>query len=187
MIKSSMLKGKTHNNSDELLLCFDGQGNIIAPQPRDAVHKKPYRIWHAITNIWVLNSKGEILCTRRASRVSGNPGMWQTYVGGHVKANATFSETARRELVEEIGLNITDDNLKLVEKGHREDTMHVYESYAILFNGDSSKFNFSDGEVSEAQWFRFEKYQQLRKENPGGWCNGMKPEQYQKASKTLGL
>ncbi len=183
-----MSKEITHNDDGELLLCFDEQGNPIAPQPRGVVHEKPFRIWHGITNIWVLNSKEEILCTLRAPHVSGNPGKWQTYVGGHVKADSTFFETARRELNEEIGLKvISKDDFKLVEKGRREDNMHIYESYAVLFNGDLSELNLSDGEISEAQWFCFEEYQKSKTENPNKWCNGMKPEQYKKACEVLDL
>lgn len=175
----------TYSDDNELLLCFDEQGNAVVPQPRGIVHEKPYSIWHAITNIWVLNSKAEILCTHRASHVSGNPGKWQTYVGGHVKAGSNFSETARRELTEEIGLTVSKDDLNLVEKGRREDNMHVYESYAVLFNGDQSRLNFSDSEVSEAQWFSFEEYQKSNKENKDLWCNSMKLEQYEKAVEVL--
>lgn len=177
----------THSDDNELLLCFDEQGNAVVPQPRGIVHEKPYGIWHAITNIWVLNSKAEILCTRRASHVSGNPGKWQTYVGGHVKAGSDFSETARRELAEEIGLKVIQGDLKLVEKGRREDNMHAYESYAILFDGNLTGLSFSDSEISEAQWFSFKKYQKSRTENPNKWCNGMKSDQYNKAYKALDL
>ncbi|MBI4118863.1 MAG: NUDIX domain-containing protein [Parcubacteria group bacterium] len=182
-----MSKEITYSDNNEMLLCFDEQDNVIAPQSRGVVHQKPYRIWHAITNIWVFNSKSEILCTRRASHVSGNPNKWQTYVGGHVRANSTFSETVKRELNEEIGLKISKDDFKLVEKGRRDDNMHVYESYAVLFNGDLSELNFSDGEVSEAQWLRFEEYQKLKEEKSEDWCNGVKPEQYRKALNILDI
>ena len=170
-----------------MLLCLDEQGNTVAPQPRGIVHEKPYSIWHAITNIWVLNSKAEILCTRRALHVSSNPGKWQTYVGGHVKAGSNFSETAKRELIEEIGLKVSKDDLKLVEKGRREDNMHAYESYVVFLNGNATRLNFSDGEVSEAQWFSFEKYQKSKTKNPDIWCNGMSLDQYKKACKILSL
>jgi isopentenyldiphosphate isomerase len=175
-----MLK-KIKSDNNEMLLCFDEQGNVSASQARGVVHGKPYRIWHAITNIWIFNSKTEILCTRRASHVSGNPGKWQTYVGGHVKAGSNFSETAIRELAEEISLNVNKDDLKLIEKGRREDNMHLYESHVILFNGNLTELNFSDSEVSEAQWFSFEKYQKSKTENPDRWCNGMNLDQYKKA------
>ena len=177
----------THSDNNEMLLCLDEQGHAVAPKPRGVVHEKPYSIWHAITNIWVLNSKAEILCTRRALHVSSNPGKWQTYVGGHVKAGSNFSETAKRELTEEIGLKVSKDDLRLVEKGRREDNMHTYESYAVLFNGNAARLNFSDDEVSEAQWFSFEKYQKSKAENPDQWCNGMSLDQYKKACKILSL
>ena len=175
----------TYNNDNELLLCYDEQGHAVAPKPCGVVHEKPYRIWHAITNIWILNSKGEILCTRRASHISGNAGKWQTYVGGHVKAGSDFSETARRELVEEIGMKAGKNDLKLVEKGRREENMHVYESYVILFDGNVTELSFPDGEISEAQWFSFKKYQKSKAENPDQWCNGMSLDQYKKACKIL--
>lgn len=177
----------THSDDNELLLCFNDQGDTIAPQPRGVVHGKPYKIWHAIVNIWILNNKAEILCTLRALRVSGNPGKWQTYVGGHVKAGSDFLKTARRELIEEIGLKVDKNDLKFVERGRREDNMHVYESYVILFDGNVAELNFPDGEISEAQWFSFQKYQNLKTENPYSWCNGIKPDQYKKACKTLCL
>lgn len=155
--------------------------------PVDVVHDKPYRIWYGITNIWVLNSKGEILCTRRASHVEGSPSKWQTYLGGHVKAGSTFSETALSELAEEIDVKVTKDDLKLVENGRREDTMHMYESYSVLFDEDLSKLNFSDSEVSEAKWLSFAQYKNSRKKTPNNWCNGITPEQYQKALEILNI
>ncbi len=182
-----MSEQKTHNDHNEFLLCFDDEGNVIAPRQRGRVHENPCCIWHAIANIWVLNSKGKILVTKRAPHVSSNPGKWQTYVGGHVKANSTFFETATREFFEEIGFKIDKNDLKLVEKGRRKDTMHIYESYAVLYNEDASKLNFSDGEISEAKWLYFEKYQKLRTENQDDWCNGMSSEQYRKACDVLGL
>ena len=182
-----MSKEKIHSDSGELLLCFDPQGNPIAPQPRGIVHEKPYCIWHAVTNIWVINGKGKILCTRRASHVSGNPGKWQTYVGGHVKADSTFSETVLRELAEEIGLEVSQDDPKLVEKGRREGSMHIYKSYAVLFDEDFSKLNFSDGEVSKARWFSFNEYEKSKEKNPNNWCNGVKSEQYHKSLNVLNL
>jgi len=182
-----MPKKIIHSDNDEMLLCFDEQGNIITPQPRRVAHNKPYSIWHAIVNIWVLNSRAEILCTHRAPHVSDNPGKWQTYIGGHVRADSTFSETVMRELFEEIGLKVGKDNLKLIDRGRREDNMHVYENYAFVYNGDLSKLNFSDSEVGEARWVSFEEYQRSKTENPDGWCNGMKPEQYKKVCEVLGF
>lgn len=177
----------SHNGERELLLCFDEHNNIAPPQPRSIAHREPCKIWHAVVNIWVLNSKADILCTHRASHVSGNPGKWQTYLGGHVRSDSNFIETAIWELIEEIGLRVGKDDLKLIEKGRREDVKHVFESYAIFFDRDLSKLNFFDGEIDKTRWLSYQKYQKLRKEKPDDWCNGMNRDQYRKAREILNL
>lgn len=170
----------TFDDSKELLLCFDDNGEVIPPVVRGVVHQKPYKIWHAIVNIWIVNSLGQILCTRRSSSVSGNPNKWQTYVGGHVRSDSSFAETARRELAEEVGLEAGDGNLRLIEKNRREDFMHVFESYALLDDAAAKKIHFDDGEISEARWFYFNEYQQSKAENPDAWCNNLSNELYEK-------
>jgi len=168
-----MLINNNHDNGEsELLLCFDESGNIASPQIRSVAHQKPYKIWHAVVNVWVINDQ---------------PRKWQTYVGGHVKSDSNFPETVTRELVEEIGLKVDKNNLKIVEKGRREDFKHVFQSYAVLFNEDLSKLNFSDGEIDEAKWISFQEYQRLKNDKPDDWCNGMNPDQYKNACTALAL
>lgn len=178
---------KTIDDSQELLLCFDDQGMVIPPITRGVVYQKPYKIWHAIVNIWILNNKGQILCTRRSPSVSGNPNKWQTYVGGHVRSDSDFAETARRELSEEVGLEAGEGSLKLIERNRREDFMHVFESYALLENDAASKVHFDDGEISEARWFEFDEYQKSKVENPDLWCNNLSLELYEKICNTFGI
>lgn len=55
--------------------------------------------------IWLSNSKGEILLTKRA----GDPFKdWWDTPGGFVEENETLEDAARRELMEETGLKVTD-------------------------------------------------------------------------------
>lgn len=178
---------KEYSNINESLLCFDENGNIIASELRGLIHQKPIHIWHAVSNIWIVNKNGELLRTQRAEHVSGNRGKWQTYVGGHVKANSNFIESTQREIEEEIGLQITSNNLKLIDKGKREDTMHFFESYVVLIDVDLSKLNFNDGEVSKANWISFNNYLKLKKEEPDMWCNSINEIQYKKIIKILGI
>lgn len=170
---------------NELLKCFDEEGNVIAPKTRKESHTKPYCVWHGITGVWLLNSKGQILCTKRSEKNEGNPDKWQTYLGGHVKADQSFLESAAAELFEEIGLQLPQAEYKLVASGKRADFMHVYKMYAILFQSELSSLNFTDGEVTEARWFTFDKYQKDRAINPDNWCNSMTPELYAKALEVL--
>jgi len=91
------MEQNTHNDpSEELLKCFDDEGNVIEPQKRKLVHTKPLSIWHSVTVIWMMNDQGQILCTKRAETNEGNPGKWQTYVGGHREGRWNYFERRKR-------------------------------------------------------------------------------------------
>lgn len=175
----------TQKDSKEQIACFDNSGNPAESKIRSVIHNKPLQIWHGITNIWIMNLQGEILCTRRSSHVSGNPGKWQTYVGGHMRSGYTFIQTAIRELSEELGLSISEKNFTIFEEGRRDDTKHVYKNYVVLLDVSHSSLNFTDGEVDDAKWFSFEDYQKSREKDPSNWCNSTSSEQYDKISEIV--
>lgn len=164
---------------EELLKCFNKDGSEVEPKTRGEVHKKPLTIWHGVVGIWICNSGGKILCTKRSPNCEGNPDKWQTYLGGHVLANQTFGETAVKELYEEVGLTIKESDLHLTLSDKREDCMHFYKMYALLIEeADSNKLKFIDAEISEYKWFSFEEYTSSKNYNPENWCNNMTKEQY---------
>lgn len=163
---------------DELLECFDNDGKIIQTRTRNELHIKPYSIWHGVSCIWIINRKKEILCSKRSETLSGNPGKWQTYFGGHVKSGSSFLKTAQDELFEEVGLKLPLSDFKLVIRGKREDVMHIYEMYEVLFDRELSDLNFMDGEITEVKWFSFDSYQESKTLHADNWCNSMNQEQY---------
>lgn len=161
------------NENDELLQVYTESGDMIEPLPRSVVHKKPVEHWHGVVNVWLVNIAGNLLVSKRSSNVSGNPGKWQTYFGGHVPARMSHSGTAVKELEEEVGLKIDPTELHLIDKGQfaNDDHLHFYESYAYLFNGSPEELEFTDGEISAAKWMSMIEYQQARTDHSEQWCN----------------
>lgn len=165
-------------SENELLECFDDNGITIEPKLRSILHIKPYTIWHGVSDIWIVNNIGQILCSKRSEMVSGNPGKWQTYFGGHVQARSSFEETALHELEEEVGLTIVSKDLHLIEWGKALEYMHIYYKYVYFFDGLAQKLTFPDGEITEVAWYSFNDYWRDQTNNLNKWCNGMRPEQY---------
>ena len=159
-------------NPQELFECFDEQGNIIEPKTRAEVHTQPLQFWHGVVAIWLVNNKGEILCTKRSEILSGNPGKWQSCVGGHTKAGTDYTHNVVTEVWEEVGIKIDPSRLFLIEKGKNEESKHYFESYVYLFNGKINDLKFNDGEVTEAKWWEIDNYWKEKVANPGEWCNG---------------
>ncbi|MGB5050099.1 MAG: NUDIX hydrolase [Caldilineaceae bacterium] len=174
------------STENELLACFDKDGHDIEPRKRSELHAKPYVIWHGVADIWIVNEKGEILCSRRSLGVHGNPGKWQTFFGGHVRAGDAFLDTALRELEEEVGIIAHSEKLLLVELGTFEEHKHFYQKFVYFFDVQKERWNFQDGEVINAQWFSFQDYWQDRISNSEKWCNGMNEEQYKAVLQKIG-
>lgn len=187
--KSNTIQFMTSSSAThiELLKCFDEYGNIIEPQTREMVHKKPYSIWHAVTAVWLINDKGEILCTHRSEKNEGNPGKWQTYVGGHVKSHQQEIEAAQSEIAEEIGLSIPFEKLTYIDCIKREDVKHIQYMFALFFNKSINTLKFQDGEITDANWISFEEYKKSKDTTSNLWCNNITKEQYENVIKILAI
>lgn len=160
--------------SNEMLQVFDESGKPTGALPRAIVKAEPRIHWCAVVNIWLVNAKGEILCSKRSKMLSGNPDKWQTYFGGHVKAGQTFADAAVCELNEEVGLTIDASKLFLVSKGTNPPEIHShFESYLYPFDGEISELRFNDGEIVEARWLSLDDYLKERRAHPETWCNGI--------------
>lgn len=98
---------------------------------------------------WLLNSKGELLIQKRNENLKRNPGKW-AFTGGAVDTNETSLEGAIREVKEEIGIDIKDDEIEYLLSFKREkgfvDIWLVKKDVAI------DELVLQKEEVSEAKW-----------------------------------
>lgn len=92
----------------ELLNCCDQDLNPIEPKDRDTVHKEG--IWHKTSHVWLYDSEGYVYFQVRA-----DADKLYTSASGHVDANESPKDAAVREMGEELGLRIWDDELELIE------------------------------------------------------------------------
>ncbi len=93
--------------SDEVLIqVSDDDQSIIGPISRKAVHGNPSLV-HRAVHVLVLSSRGELLLQKRSASKDVQPGKWDTSVGGHVGFGQSYEEAARREALEELGLDLS--------------------------------------------------------------------------------
>jgi len=78
--------------------------------PRETVHSR--ELWHEVANIWILNSKGEVLLQLRAPEVELCPNVWDVAVGTHVLPGEDPMAAAQRGLKSELGLDVPTESLK---------------------------------------------------------------------------
>lgn len=61
--------------------------------------------WRIVT-IWLENSGGEVLLAQRSMAKKNNPGKWGPAAAGTVEYGETYDMTAKRELQEELGVDV---------------------------------------------------------------------------------
>lgn len=69
-------------------------------------------LWCESVHVWLVNSKHQIYIQQRSFKMFNNPGKWGEAGGGYVTAGHSTLETARKEIQEELGLDIREDKFE---------------------------------------------------------------------------
>lgn len=105
--------------------------------------------------VFILNDQNEVLLQKRSPNKKIYPNRW-SLLTGHVELNETFEMAAIREIKEEVGLKINQNNLNLFAKRiFTNDNMHydITYFYYIKSNLKESDFIIQKEELSEVKWF----------------------------------
>jgi isopentenyldiphosphate isomerase len=124
---------------------------------RVAVHDK--ELWHDVVNVWVVNTKGEILLQLRAPDVELCPGVWDVAMGTHIRHGETHTDAALRGLKTELGLAVTPEELKHMfnikcANPMANGTTHKVVGHVFLVQKDAEAgdFKVDSKKVSKLAW-----------------------------------
>ena len=124
---------------------------------REECHKKG--LCHRAVYAFIIDDKGNILLQKRSNNKKLWPNMWDVTVGGHVDAGEFGRQALIREVKEELGISINDDDIKYLvgstsinEQGDIINK-HYNECYLITKNIDISDIKIQKEEVSEVRYF----------------------------------
>lgn len=143
-----------HNNlGEELLQIVDEKtGDLIGKQvTRKEVIEQ--RLWCRSTNIFVMNSKGQILCHQRSLNKERYPGWWMTHFGGHVSGEESYDDNAIKEVHEEIGIEVKPEELLPWRTSRKEESRLWVRDYITIFDGDTSELTLQKSEIEQVKWF----------------------------------
>lgn len=158
----TVLERKINEDTEELIDVLDKNGvytgNVAT---RSEVHKKG--LWHRIALVCLVNAKNEILLQKRSDSVSKFPGLWDLSVASHIRNGENSVMTAKREIVEELGISLSNapsiNRFKYVScfKNQYKINGIIENQYYDLFlvkykNISVESLSFNDKEVSDAKW-----------------------------------
>jgi isopentenyl-diphosphate delta-isomerase len=138
--------------SDEKIWLVDEDDNPIKIISRKDA--KPGDIWR-ISSIWLFNEKGQVLIAKRASGKSVHDGLWGPSAAGTVESGEEPMENAVREVEEETGFKLNEEDLILVQKlfyFEINGTGRQVSYFKAPCNIQEDRFTLQESEVEAVKW-----------------------------------
>ena len=136
-------------------------GKIITDKELENKNNIPTRHYMPVVGVLIINNKNEILLQKRSRFKKINPNKWGI-CGGKVNLNEDTVTAILRETVEEIGINLNKDDLKILTKISENGT--YYTTYYIRQDVNISECIIQKEELEELRYFKIEDLKNLDNE-----------------------
>ena len=132
---------------DEMWDVYDSERNLTGRKHRRA-DPLPAGDYHLVVHVWLQNSKGEYLITKRAPN-KGYPDMWEC-TGGSALVGDDSITAAVREVKEETGLDVKFENGACVFTITREDS--ICDVWLFKQDFDINDVYLQENETTDAKY-----------------------------------
>jgi 16S rRNA (adenine1518-N6/adenine1519-N6)-dimethyltransferase len=122
-----------NSTANEQFPVVDEKDEVRGHAARSEVHGNNLR--HRAVHILIFNPVGELYLQRRSRWKDRHPLKWDSSAAGHVVAGESYDETARRELKEELGLDVPLERIVKLPASSRTDNEFIW-SYRGVVSGD---------------------------------------------------
>lgn len=155
----------------ELVVLVDDNNHELGTAPKDTVHTTNTPL-HRGFSLFLFNSKGELLLTRRALRKKTFPGVWTNTVCGHPAPGETTIDAAKRRLAEELGMREMREIREIAPYQYKfADKNGIVENEIcpVLVAYSDSNPQPNPEEIEGYKWLKWDKFLEEIKKNPQGY------------------
>lgn len=124
--------------------------------------------WHKVVGIIIYGFNKKLLMQQRSLNEISDPGKWDISAAGHVNSGETGIEAVKRELSEEIGLNLEENQIELFMSYKKEvnnktvNKKHLEDIYIAQIDAESiNEFTIQNEEVEQVKWFSINELKEL--------------------------
>ncbi len=115
----------------------------------------PEGYYPMVVMVVIRNSKGEFLMQKRVPSKGGDWGV----TGGHPKSGETPLEGIKTEVLEELGLDFSNEIFTEYDSGC--DGKDCYKMYFVTKDVDLNEVKIQEEELSEVRWFSMDELKQM--------------------------
>lgn len=120
-------------------------------------------LFHASTHIWIIDFEKNVLIQKRASNKDVFPNLWDVSVAGHISAGELPIISAIREIKEEVGIKLQENELHYIGTSkkkiiHKIDLIdnELHHIYICIVNFDFNALKIQVEEISEIKTIKLE-------------------------------
>lgn len=142
------------------IIVVDDENNEVESAYVEDIRRNNWN--YRCTHTWLFNNKGEVLISKRPKTEIRYPSMWTSSCGGKVDAGESYKEAAKREMKEELGIEIEVHKIADFVLEHKH-----YKVFHELFEGRAEGgFKVDKNEIEEIKWIEMEDLKKDVGKNP---------------------
>ena len=157
----------------EYLDILDENGKLTGmKKERNIVHKDGD--WHKVVQIFVVNDNN-IMLQQRSLLKKSDPGKWCASASGHISAGESSMEAAKKEFREELGINLNENEIKLIDtfkspsirynNNEKIINNHFVDLYVVNKEIDINNKKKKKEEVNQVSYFKINEFKSMVKNN----------------------
>ncbi|MBD5336929.1 MAG: NUDIX domain-containing protein [Bacteroides sp.] len=118
------------DNEKEIFPIVDEAGNVIGSATRVECHGGS-KLLHPVVHLHLFDKEGRLYLQKRPEWKDIQPDKWDTAVGGHVDFGESVLDALRREVREELGLEVEDAEMLcryVFESARERELVHSFKA-----------------------------------------------------------
>ncbi len=150
---------------EELFDIYDINRNFLGRSEERYTYKFKPGEYHIVTDVFIFNSKNELLLTQRVPTKKGGL-LWEG-TGGSVLAGETSEVAILREIKEELGLDFNKEELILFKTLRRDEekSPRFKDLWLLKKDLDINDLTLQEEEVMAAKWVPLEEFINMHNNN----------------------
>lgn len=133
---------------------YDVNGNVTG-KTLERGNLIPEGYYHLVVHIWIRNKDGKYLISRRSPDRKSYPLSLECQ-GGSVLQGETSLEGAKREVIEEVGIDLSNIEGKMIFRKTRHHFRDIMDVWLFEYDGEVDLNKATTKEVCEVMWMTYD-------------------------------